>query len=59
VWFLNASGETEAVLSADSAGKIPLEMLAHVYEKIAGLDPTMRDQALSIAAEYKYRAQNS
>lgn len=59
VWFLNASGETEAVLSTDSAGKIPLEMLAHVYEKIAGLDPAMRDQALSIAAEYKYRAQNS
>lgn len=56
VWFLNASEETEAVLCADSAGKIPLEMLAHVYEKIAGLDPAMREQALSIAAEYKYRS---
>ncbi|MCR5249138.1 MAG: glycosyltransferase family 2 protein [Lachnospiraceae bacterium] len=55
VWYINALEETEAILSADHGERIPLEMLAHCYEKLAGEHPECRDACLQLAAEYKGR----
>ena len=56
VWFLNAAEETEAVLAADAGGAHAYEMLAHCYEKEAGLHPDIKDACLEIAIEYKAKA---
>lgn len=53
VWFLNAAQETKPALKADAGGKDAYEMLAHVYEKIAGEHPDIKEQALQMAIEYK------
>ena len=55
VWYINALQETEPVLMADAGERIPLEMLAHCYEKLAAEHPQLRDQCLNLAAEYKIR----
>ncbi len=55
IWFINALQETEPVLMADAGERIPLEMLAHCYERLAAEHPQLRDQCLNLAAEYKIR----
>ena len=59
VWYINASEETEAVLDADASGKTPLLQLSHIYEKMAGRYPEMKDACLSMAIEYRARAQEA
>ena len=56
VWFLNAAEETEAVLAAKSGGAAAYEMLAHCYEKTAGLHPEIKDACLELAISYKAKA---
>ncbi len=55
IWYINALQETEPVLMADAGERIPLEMLAHCYERLAAEHPQLRDQCLNLAAEYKIR----
>ncbi|MCR4584376.1 MAG: glycosyltransferase family 2 protein [Lachnospiraceae bacterium] len=59
VWFLNAAEETEAVLVAASGGEHAYEMLAHCYEKTAGLHPEIKEECLRIAIEYKAKAKDN
>lgn len=56
VWFLNAAEETEAVLVAADGASHAYEMLAHCYEKEAGLHPEIRDACLELAISYKAKA---
>ncbi len=56
VWFLNAAEETEAVLVAKAGGAHAYEMLAHCYEKTAGLHPEIKDACLELAIQYKAKA---
>ena len=56
VWFLNAAEETEAVLVAGCGGAHAYEMLAHCYEKTAGLHPDIKDACLELAINYKAMA---
>ncbi|MCR5208589.1 MAG: glycosyltransferase family 2 protein [Lachnospiraceae bacterium] len=55
IWFLNAAQETKPALKADAGGRDAYDMLAHVYEKIAGNYPDIKEQALKMATEYKLK----
>ena len=59
VWFMNAAEETEPVLVAASGASHPYEMLAHCYEKMAGLYPDVTKEFLNLAIEYKAKARNT
>jgi len=59
IWYINASEETEAVLDAAAAGRTPLMQLSHIYEKLAGLSPEMKDACIRMAVEYRSRAQEA
>ena len=56
VWFINALQETKPILQAAAGERIPLTMLAHCYEKLAGQYPEMAEEFLKMAVEYKGRA---
>ena len=55
IWYINALEETKPILQAAAGERIPLEMLAHCYEKLAGQYPEMADSFLQMAIEYKGR----
>ncbi|MBR6155747.1 MAG: glycosyltransferase [Lachnospiraceae bacterium] len=59
VWYINALQETEPILQMRAGEKIPLEMLSHCYEKMAGMYPEMAETLLQMAVEYKGRAMES
>ncbi|MBP3295486.1 MAG: hypothetical protein J6M27_02795, partial [Lachnospiraceae bacterium] len=56
VWYINALQETKPILQAAAGEKIPLEMLSHCYEKMAGQYPDMAETFLQMAVEYKGKA---
>lgn len=57
-WFQNAMTETEAIMSAKAVNKIPYEMMADCYEKLAEEDELMKEYYLEKAAEFREQMQS-